>query len=161
MLTALENPDDFSGKVFWYVSVNLSCFMLTAHFTSNWFHQQSNGECHLLIWHVSISEKRIFLLKIDFCAIFFRWATKAHSGKFQTMLSKFLYNKQKNQKILRRLSIFIGFSHLDLNASMRPSTSVKNNHVPKRWRNWNSAWVSNRLMISEWKPANVETKWKI
>lgn len=58
----------------------------------------------------------------------------------------------------RQLSIFVSWQQLTCFLlqkwlrtllCMSPSKTFRNNHVQRKCRNWNSAWVSNRLMISD------------
>lgn len=165
MPTVPENPDDFTGKSL------LICFCQPQLFHAHCsFHKQltpptttqqrTTSLCSFDMFR--FRKKEFFCWKLIFVlfSMLSCRVTEAHSTQSSWRCRRNCC-KTWRKKILRRLSIFISFSHLSLNAPMRPSTSVKNNHVLKRWRNWNSARVSNRLMISEWKPANVETKWKI
>lgn len=54
-----------------------------------------------------------------------------------------------NFRQLAAIDLLASASKMASNASMGPSKTFRNNHVQRKCRNWNSAWVSNRLMISD------------
>lgn len=156
-----------SNEFFWYVYVKLT---FAVHFL-----EISTLDCRLgNTKHRAVSLVQLTFFDCEnrrvsadnwfcFCSLLnFGWDEHREINADDT--TEILVKQAENHEA-RRLSIFIDFSHSIsyrlLNASMRPSKTVNNNHVPtRRWRNWNSAWVSSRLIISDDGNGNTEIKWK-
>lgn len=151
---------DISNEFFWYVYVKLILLLTFGRWRISTVGLK-------IIKHRAVSLAPLILLDCGnkrisaenwffFCYLHFRLRKTADDAhEFVT----------KTNHIVRRLSIFIDFqfsiSYRFLYASMRPSKTVNNNHVPRRrWRNENSAWVSSRLMIFADGIGYTEIKWK-